>query len=650
MELSQYGELFLAESREHITSMNHLLLLLEADATAREPVEGLFRAVHTIKGMSATMGYRAVADLAHELEDLLDAVRQGARAADAAVLDLLFAATDGLEIAVEHAVSGREHDYDAMPLLERLRAAQRTGVQPPDAVVPTNAAPPAADLAGGRRVDVVVDPGTPLPSVRAFLLLRRARELGEVAAIDPPEAQHQSETFDGVFSFLLASDLDAAEIERELTAVGEIASVGVGPDVATAAPAAGTAVSAPSVDAPRDAVGTARGRQMRVDPNRLDAMMNQAGELVILRDRLRRIVGEVRNAELGEVVDQTSRLIDELQNEIMRVRLVPVAQVFDRFPRLVRDSAQALGKQVRFVVEGKELEFDRSLLDEMSDPLLHLLRNSIDHGVESPEERVQAGKPATATVQLVATRERSRAVLRVTDDGRGIQRARVLEKAVAQGLADAAVAPTLTDEEVFRLLMRPGFSTATQVTDVSGRGVGLDVVANRVRTVGGTLEIASVPGQGTAFTLRLPLTLAIVQALLVRIGDDRYAIPIAHVAETTELEAGTIERLGARRVLPLRDEVLPVLSAREMLACPPAPAERLASLVVLEIGDQHLALEVDALLGQQEVVVKQFDATSDTLRVFSGATILSDGQPALILDVGAVPRLMDRDVVTARAR
>jgi two-component system chemotaxis sensor kinase CheA len=289
------------------------------------------------------------------------------------------------------------------------------------------------------------------------------------------------------------------------------------------------------------------------------------------------------------------------------------------------------------VIEGKEIELDRSMLDEIGDPLVHLLRNSLDHGIESPEARRAAGKPAAGTLRLVAARERSRVIIRVEDDGRGIQRAPVLAKAVATGLVPREEAEAMPDEEVFRLLTRPGFSTAERITDVSGRGVGLDVVATRVRALGGMLDIASVPGEGTAFTLQLPQTLAIVRALLVSLGEETYALPLTHVGETVHLDPAEVQTVKGRTVALLRDEVIPLLDLREILrggGTPPEKTRRPA--VVLEVGEQRVGVEVDRLVGQQEIVVKQFDATAGTLKLFSGATILSDGRPALILDAGSV--------------
>lgn len=639
MELSQYGELFLSESREHVSVINDLLLALEASPGSREPVEGVFRAVHTIKGMSATMGYRGVADLAHALEDLLDRVRHGGRSVDGGLVDLLFEGADALEHAIEAAVAEDDGaEPDLAPVIARLQAALGDGT--PAAVAGASAAPAGADAPGAAadgalRVRVVVAHDSPLPGVRAFMALRLARGMGEVAGVAPDEALLQGPEFRGVLEFLLRTERPAAEVEAALRAAGEIERV----EVAESASAAGAGVAAaePLAEPAAAAPATARARNIRVDLRRLDALMNQIGELVIIRDRLQKLAAVRDEPELEETVDQAARLISELQDEIMQARMVPVGQVFDRFPRLVRDAARMLGKQVEFVIEGKEIEFDRSMLDEIGDPIVHLLRNSLDHGIESPGERRAAGKPETGTLHLLAARERSQVLIRVEDDGRGISRERVLAKAVAAGLVPAEAAHALPDDEVFRLLTRAGFSTAERVTDVSGRGVGLDVVATRVRALGGTLEIESTPGRGTVFTLRMPLTLAIVRALLVRLGEETYALPITHVGETVEIPEADVRSVKGRTVAVLRDEVIPLLSLRGMLRhaeAAPAGGRRMA--VVLESGEHRVGVEVDALAGQQEIVVKSFDATVATLRLFSGATILSDGRPALILDVGSI--------------
>ena len=645
MELSQYGELFLSESREHVSAINDLLLALEASPGSREPVEGVFRAVHTIKGMSATMGYRAVAELAHEMEELLDRVRRGGVEVGAELTDLLFESTDALEHAIEAAVA--EEDgvaVDVAPVVARLRAAVRAPAGEA-APVPKKrgggrsgkarpkeepAAPAAAPAEGAFRVRVVVSPDSPLPGVRAFMAVRAARALGELSELSPDEASLQTLDFGGTLDFLLRTGRPAAEVHDALAGVGEIERV----TIAEPAPAAADADGA---TAPETRGAPARARNIRVDLRRLDSLMNQIGELVIIRDRLQRLAAGREAPELEEAVDQAARLIGELQGEIMQARMVPVGQVFDRFPRLVRDAARSLGKRVEFLIRGTEIEFDRSMLDEIGDPIVHLLRNSLDHGIEAPDERLAAGKPETGTLLLLAARERSQVVIRVEDDGRGIQREKVIAKAVAQGLVTAEAAAGLPDEEVYRFLTRPGFSTADTITDVSGRGVGLDVVANRVHALGGTLEIDSRPGEGTTFTLRLPMTLAIVRGLLVRVSGETYALPLTHVSETVQLPSTEIHSVKGRTVITLRDEVVPLLRLRSLLRQGnDAPSGNGCTAVILERGEHLVGVEVDALVGQQEIVVKQFDATVGTLRLFSGATILSDGRPALILDVGSL--------------
>ena len=333
-------------------------------------------------------------------------------------------------------------------------------------------------------------------------------------------------------------------------------------------------------------------------------------------------------------MQQAARLIGDLQAEIMTSRMVPVGQVFDRFPRLVRDAARQVGKEVQFVVEGKEIELDRSLLDDIGEPLVHLLRNAIDHGIETPQARLAAGKPRVGRLLLSAARDRAAVLLRVTDDGRGIDRAGVLARALTQGMVDPGTLQ-LTDEMLFRCISQPGFSMADRVSELSGRGVGVDVVATKVRALGGTVELKTVQGEGTALTIRLPVTLAIVRALLARSGHERYALPLTHVRETLEYGTDTVQRIKGRDVLVLRDEVLPLLDLRDVVRQSPG-AEPHREIIVIERGNQRSGLVVDELIGQQDIVVKQFDAPRHGLALFSGATILADGAPALIVDVGSL--------------
>ncbi|PYP32220.1 MAG: hypothetical protein DMD47_04510 [Gemmatimonadetes bacterium] len=630
MDLSQYAELFLAESREHLSACNQLLLAWERKPASLEPVGGLFRAVHTVKGMAATMGYGVVTDLAHRTESLLDYLRRGAHPATDELLQLLFRARDALEQAVELSVRGRERDLDLSAITAELdRAAARAGSKGGRAAPPSEPTPPPVEAlaAPGRLVQVVLRAEAPLKGGRALLLLKRAQAFGAVHAVSPPPAAFEAEDFDGRLSFRLESPAPADQIRERLRATGDVESVTLPEEEERRAAAPAAAAGA--------ALEPARSRHLRVDLRRLDGLMDLIGELVTARGRLNELAAERRDPAVDDVAIQISRLTADLQTEIIQARMTPVWQVFDRFPRLVRDLARQLGKQVAFRVEGKEIELDRTILDELGDPLVHLLRNAVDHGIEPPAERRRRDKNPEGEIVLSAVRERSSVAISVTDDGRGIDRAGILERARRDGLVDAH-ADALTDDQLLRVLARPGFSTADAVTNVSGRGVGIDVAATRLRALGGSIDIRSEPGKGTTFVLRLPVTLAIVRALIARVGRERYALPLTYVAETVELGAAPTTTVEGREAIVLRDRVVPLVYLRQLLGVPgDAPPPR-RPIIVLEMGERRSGVVVDEMLGQQEIVVKGFDAPQGTLPVFSGATIMGDGVPALILDAGGL--------------
>ncbi|MDQ3950187.1 MAG: chemotaxis protein CheA, partial [Gemmatimonadota bacterium] len=650
------------ESREHVSAMNHWLLQLERGAGGPEPVSAIFRAVHTIKGMSATMGYTAVAELSHELETLLDRVRRHERAVTPDVMEVLFRSADALEASIEAAVRGQRPPLALSQLILQLRSiagpgekeapreealSPRPGLSRAESEVPggwTAALEPGRGMA----VRIRLAPETPLRGVRAFMIVQSLRQFGEITAVSPALAALQAEQFGEDFALRLATSVPSADIERAVRAAGDVAEVQVGdftPAVAPlrrsepqtlpgpkAHPDAGSAD--PATPTTRD--GQVRPTQhVRIELHRLDSLMNLIGELVITRGRLTQLSTVHDDPALAEVVTQASRLIGDLRDEIMTSRMVPVWQVFDRFPRMVRDSARAVGKQIDFAIEGKNIELDRSMLDEIGEPVLHLLRNAIDHGLEAAAARAAAGKEPSGRLVLSALRDRSAVVIRVSDDGRGIDRDKVLARAKADGLVDPA-RTDLTDEELTRLIARPGFSTAEQVTGLSGRGVGIDVVMNRVRSLGGSVDIRSQPGQGTTVALRLPLTLAIVRSLLARADAEVYAIPLTHVSETVELAPDALRTVRGREVAVLREDVLPLLRLRELVGLAPARDARLAQVVIVEAGNKRAALVVDELTTQLEIVVKQFDAARGGLGLFGGATILGDGAPALILDVSSL--------------
>jgi len=700
VDKSRYAELFRTESREQLSAMNRALLSLEQGATSREPIDAIFRGVHTMKGMSATMGYTAVAEFSHELESLLDKVRSGEQTLSAELMDALFAAADALEDGVEQAAEEAPMSAAMHKVLERFqeiaggratsefRVFRKSDVfrvtsefqVPAVTPAPAEAAPEAAPEAAARAVPGPSATSGPvatlrvrqastalLPGVRAFMVITRLRALGEIVDCAPTVEALQAASTPQRFTVTLATTADAAALEAAVRGAGDVDQVTVefaSPEPAAPAPSAGPAAPSRSATPPylrrvSDQVGSTsrrasdafgvddllstaeravpapqRTRHVRIELSRLDALLNLIGELVIVRGRLQALMRGLPEPALHEALADATRLISDLQSEIMTSRLVPVGQVFDRFPRLVRDVARQLGKDVTFAVEGKEIELDRSVLDEIGEPVVHLLRNAVDHGLEAPAVREAQGKPRAGVLTLAAQRDRSAVLISVRDDGKGIDRTRVLARALELGLVEPGT-QRLDDAMLMQCIAHPGFSTAERVTDLSGRGVGVDVVRSKVRALGGTLGIATEPGRGTTVTIRLPVTLAIVRALLARVGDERYALPLAHVRETMERRPATITQVQGRDVLVLRDEVLPVLRLREVVHLP-ARGAGLEEIVVIERGDRRAGLVVDELTGQEDIVVKSFDAVRDGTALFSGATILADGAPALIVDVGSL--------------
>jgi len=665
---SRYADLFRTESREQLSAVNRALLALEQGDDSREPVDLIFRGVHTIKGMSATMGYSAVAEFSHELESLLEKVRDGVQGITPELMDALFAAADALEDGVEHSREGSTLTEGMKRALERLhdvaggrstgefRVMRASGMMQ----IPVEA---ADSLEGeGTLVHVVQEPTTMLAGVRAFMVVQRVRALGEVLGAVPSVDQLQAATTPQTFTLRVQTSAGATELEAAVRSAGDVATVRI---EERAAPAVSDALAVP-VDAAApategaevppaphpmrrasdllgvaDTLGPAergvapRARHVRIELARLDALLNLVGELVIVRGRLQALARDEGSAALQEAMADATRLIADLQSEVMTSRLVPVGQVFDRFPRLVRDVARQLGKDVLFGIEGKEIEIDRSVLDEIGEPVVHLLRNAVDHGLETPEVREAAGKSRAGRLTLAAYRDRSAVVVTVRDDGRGIDREGVLRRALTLGLVPPGTA-LLDDDTLLRCIAHPGFSMSTQVTAVSGRGVGVDAVISRVRSLGGSVELRSERGAGTTVTLRLPVTLAIVRALLAKVGTERYALPLTHVRETLERGPALVRRVQGREMLVLRDEVLPLLRLREVVHLGPEEEARVEEIVVIERGDRRAGLVVDELTGQEDIVVKAFDGARGGLALFSGATILADGAPALIVDVGSL--------------
>ncbi|MFP5353558.1 MAG: chemotaxis protein CheW [Gemmatimonadota bacterium] len=650
MDPARYRELFLTEARDHLVVINQSLIALEHarpnDGRGRESVDELFRAVHTVKGMSGVMGYDTVGMLTHAMETLLARVRAGEEALDGEQVALLFDAADALEQAVEASTSPQAaaplSALDVSSLVDRLQG-RHARVTPSPPAEHAMTLPPGDGVA----VHVRLEPGTLLPGARAQLVVARARALGTVTAVAPDEVSMLAEGFDGSFALRLAGDCDEARIVAVLSAAGYVREVRVVADAAppsSASPdgaAIGVANHGASDEGDRfaaawgsDALKAPLQRYVRIDLRRLDHLMALAGELMIVRGQLAQRASRHRDPALDDAIAEASPLITELQDGVLGGRMVPVWQVFDRFPRVVRDAARTLGKEVEFAVEGREIELDRVLLEQVADPLVHLLRNAIDHGIEAPDVRVAAGKRPAGRLTLSATRERSAVVIRVQDDGRGVNRAKVLAKARALGIVDAE-RTTLEDDELLKVISRAGFSTADRVTELSGRGVGIDAVLSRVRALGGLVELHTAEGHGTSFALRLPVTLAVIPAMLARAGDEAYALPLTHVTETLQLARGVVRSVRGREVIVIREEVLPLLHLRDLVGLPRRDVAS-SHVVMLSMADRKAGLVVDQLLGQEEVVVKPFDAVRGAASCFNGATIMGDGSAALILEASSL--------------
>jgi two-component system, chemotaxis family, sensor kinase CheA len=627
MDRFKYADLFLAESREHLKACNTSLLQWEGNPAAVEPVDRLFRAVHTIKGMAATMGYQAVSNLAHATEHLLDGLRQGRVDPSGPIFQLLFRAVDALGHAVERASANPDDAPDPGLIAELEGSASGAAVAADEAGSSGTSAPEkltadarnrrAGDAPRSRPIRVTIRAGSVMRGARAVLVLRRAETLGVVSGLRPPASELERDEFDGCFWFRLQTRHPDPEIVAALRSVGEVENVQI--------------EEAAGVE-PVDDRG--RTRQIRVHLHRLDALMKQVGELVVAKNRLASISADSIDPALAELTERISRLVSAMQSEVLAARMAPVGEVFERFPRLVRDLARDMGKHIRFDMEGEEIELDRSILDEIGEPLVHLIRNAADHGIESTAQRASAGKPAEGRILLSATRERNTVAIRVADDGRGIDRGAILAKARREGAAP--VSDILTDDLLVRVLARPGFSTAQTVSGVSGRGVGVDVAMTRVRALGGTLEVRSELGRGTSFVIRVPLTLAIVRALLAEVGGERYAVPLAYVSETVEFDRTDVTAIRDREALVVRDQVIPTVHLSDLVAGRSSSVSARRPTLILEVGERRTALVVDALVGQQDIVVEPFDAPRGLPPFVGGATILADGAPALILDAAAL--------------
>ncbi len=646
LDISQYKDEFIGEAREHLQVMNEALLNLEHEPGNMELLNRIFRAAHTLKGSSATLGFTKVSELTHKMENVLDEIRNHRLKVTPDLLDLIFESFDALETLVDDIDAGRESEIDVNGLIERLiRLTEEEGStakeEMPEGDGITEKGQRTVNAAVNEdpklvKISVTLDEGCALKGVRAFMVLKKLKERGEVVETIPPMDAIENGAFERGFTVLLGlrdGQVDYSQLASEISGMNEIADVVV--EEFEKEPVAPSQDQPKPVNKPPKKPVVENVQSVRVNIEKLDTLVNLVGELVISKIRLKDLEGAYELKELDETITTIDRLVTELRDEVMQMRMVPVRQVFNRFPRMVRDLARKKGKKIRFEMEGGDIELDRTVLDEIGEPLVHLLRNAVDHGIEAPDVRTSAGKNPEGTVRLVASREKSQVLIEVIDDGAGIDPAKIRESAVRKGLITREEADKLTDEEAQALIFMPGFSTAENVSDISGRGVGMDVVKTKIESLGGSIALESRVGEGTKIAMKLPLTMAIVQAMLVEVADQIFAIPINSVVEVMVVPRKEVHLIGKGEVTTLRGNVLPLIRMHDLMNLPHPESGEL-TVVVVERSSKHIGLVVDGIIGQQEVVIKTMGDLLKSVKGFAGATILGDGRVILILDIGSL--------------
>jgi two-component system chemotaxis sensor kinase CheA len=628
MDISEYLPMFLAEGREHLQELNLAVVRIEERPDDQETVDEIFRIAHSLKGMSATMGFAGMAALTHEMEDVFELLRQRKGGLPREAIDVLLECLDALSAAVDAIDESGEEEIEPEPLIARLKGLVRERDVAPEPAAATSV--DVAALADGRRVvrvSATLSEDVQLPSVRAYMILAALAELGETLACSP--TPDDVETFSGTeIDAWLVSERADSELAAAAGAVSDVDHVEVTEAVSDAA-----VDEAPTEEAtPRK---PSKGSStVRVDAERLDQLMHFMGELVLHRTQVEALAANADVPGLSQAMQNLTRTSHALQAMVMQVRMIPVEAVFLRFPRLVRDLQAKLGKQVELELVGKDTELDRTVVDALGDPLVHLIRNSLDHGLEGPEERQKAGKPATGTLHLSARHAGGNVVIEVRDDGRGIDPRKVAEKAASKGLIAADAVDTTDTARAIELLFHPGFSTADVTSDISGRGVGMDAVRTTIRELGGEVVMTSEQGQGTVAQIRLPLTLAIMAALLVEADGRPFAIPLDRIERTVRLADHTVRSVAGSRMLVMRDGVLPIVDAAERFGGSPAPEADYA--VVVRGSTGSLAVTVTTLFGQRELVTRPLPPEVAENSALSGAAVMSDGQIALIVDCDAL--------------
>jgi two-component system, chemotaxis family, sensor kinase CheA len=683
MELNQYLEVFIEESKEHLQACNEQVLELEKNPQDLSIINEIFRSAHTLKGMSATMGYEDLASLTHQMENVLDAIRNNRLATTPEIIDVIFMAVDHLEDMVQAIAAGGDGKKDVTETVEKLKLIEKG--EPLSSSANKEVAVAAVLEAkqqshydefeltvlkqskeqgfGVYEIGIALREDCLLKAARVYMVFEVLEKIGEVIKANPSVEQLEEEQFDHEFSITIVSKEDPEDIKSKIMKVSEVVKTDLkslefddenndpkgevlpksnGLEVSDSTASDLTQSIGSEVAPVHDKKGGAKqpvnsSKTIRVNIERLDILMNLFEELVIDRGRLEQISKDLDNGELTETVERMSRISGDLQNIILNMRMVQVETVFNRFPRMIRQLARDLNKKINLEIVGAETELDRTVIDEIGDPLVHLLRNSVDHGIESPEERKAKGKNEEGTVVLRAFHSGNHVFIEIEDDGAGISRDKVLKKAISKGIITEQSAAGFTDKQAYELILSSGFSTAEKISDISGRGVGLDVVKNTIESLGGSISIDSKENEGTIFSIQLPLTLSIISVMLVEIQKEKFAIPLSSIIETAIIKETDIMNAHNQKVIDFRGKVVPLLFLKDIFEVPSEHNEdQFHSVIIVRKGDKMAGLIVDSFIGQQEVVLKSLGNYLTNVFAISGATILGDGQVALIVDCNAL--------------
>jgi len=679
MDMDQYLEVFIEESKEHLQACNENLLKLEKEPENIAIVNEIFRSAHTLKGMSATMGYEDLASLTHQMENVLDCIRNTKIKVTPSLLDVVFKSVDYLEdmiFSIADGGDGKKDVTDVVLLLKKVESGDiTTAEEATDSVDQNNVDEPATYITNYDDFELTVIQQSKeqgfncyeitiqlredclLKAARVFMVFEVLEQLGEIIKSFPAVGQLEEEQFDSEFRVTVVSMELAENIKKQITNVSEINKVIVNDfQINSSKTQVQEQIQAQAEVAPAIAIQQKQitdkeenlssksnskhvGNQktIRVNIEKLDTLMNLFEELVIDRGRLEQISHDLKHSELNETVERMSRISGDLQNIILTMRMVPVETVFNRFPRMVRQLAKDLHKIINLQIIGAETELDRTVIDEIGDPLVHLLRNALDHGIETPEIRIQNGKPEEGTVILRAYHSGNHVFIEIEDDGAGISREKIIQKAVNKGLIEEKTAESLSDSQVFDFIFSSGFSTAEQISDVSGRGVGLDVVKNTIESLGGSITIHSEMSKGSIFSIQLPLTLSIISVMLVTIQNEKYAIPLSSIIETAIIKKSEILYAHNQMVIDYRGKVVPLVNLKDIFEVPTITEDdEDFSILIVKKGDKSAGLIVDSFVGQQEIVLKSLGNYLTNVFAISGATILGDGQVALVIDCNAL--------------